>query len=67
MKIKQHNAGHMTKMSAMPIHVYGKNTLKIFFLGTTGPILMKPCFIFCSYYDPGLTMTYFMAMSNFAT
>ena len=29
MKIHQHNAGHMTKMAAMPI--YGKNTLKIFF------------------------------------
>ena len=26
MKIHQHNAGHMTKMAAMPI--YGKNTLK---------------------------------------
>ena len=25
MKIHQHNAGHMTKMAAMPI--YGKNTL----------------------------------------
>ena len=41
MKIHLHNAGHMTnlKMAAMPI--YGKNTLKIFVLGTTGPILMK--------------------------
>ena len=73
MKIHQHNAGHMTKMAAMPI--YGKNTLKIFFPGTTGLILMKLCmkhqrpkpFIFCSNYDPGLTMTYFMARSNFAT
>ena len=26
----------------------------------------KP-FIFCSNYDPGLTFTYFMARSNFAT
>ena len=32
MKIHQHNAGHMTKMAAMPI--YGKNTLKILFPGT---------------------------------
>ena len=40
-EIRQHNAGHMTKMAAMPI--YGKNTLKIFFAGTTGPILMKLC------------------------
>ena len=73
MKIHQHNAGHMTKMAAMPI--YGKNTLKSFFPGPTGPILMKLCmkhqrsgpFIFCSNYSPGLTLTYFMARSNFAT
>ena len=63
----------MTKMAAMLI--YGKNTLKILFPGTTGLILLKPCmkhqrpkpFIFCSNYDPGLTLTYFMARSNFAT
>ena len=67
MKIHQHNAGHMTKMAAMPI--YGKNTLKIFFRGTTGPILIKLCmkhqrpkpFIICENYDPGLTLTYFTA------
>ena len=72
MKIHQDNAGHMTKMAAMPI--YGKNTYKIFFPGTTGLILMKLCmkhqrpkpFIFCSNYDPWLTLTYFMAWSNFA-
>ena len=39
MKTYLHNAAHMTKMAAMPI--YGKNTLKIFFPGTTGLILMK--------------------------
>ena len=58
MKIHQDNAGHMTKMAAMPI--YGKNTLKIFFSGTTGLILMKLCmkkqrhkpFKFCPNYDP---------------
>ena len=73
MKIHQHNSGHMTKMAFMPI--YGKNTLKMFFSGTTGLILMKLCmkhqrpkpFIFCSNYEPGLTMTYFMARSNFTT
>ena len=73
MKIDQHNAGHMTKMAAMPI--YGKSTLKIFFPGTTRLILMKLCmkhqgptpFIRCANYDPGLTLTYFMAKSNFAT
>ena len=63
----------MTKMAAMPIH--GKNNLKIFFPGTTGLILMKLCmkhkrpkpFIFCSKFDPGLTLTYFMARYFFAT
>ena len=63
-KINQHNAGHMTKMA--PIPIYGKNTLKIFFPGTTGLSLMKLSmkhqrpkpFIFCSNYDPGLTMTW---------
>ena len=39
MKIHVHNAGHMAKMAAMLI--YGKNTLEIFFPGTTGLILMK--------------------------
>ena len=72
MKIHQHNAGHMTKMAAMPI--YGKNTLKIFFPGITGPIFIKLCmthqrpkpFIICADYDTGLTLTYFTARSNFA-
>ena len=72
MKIHQDNAGHMTKMAAMLI--YGKNTLKIFFPGTTGLILMKLCmklqrpkpFTFNSNYDSLLTLTYFMARSNFA-
>ena len=49
----------MTKMAAMPI--YGKNPSKIFFPETTGPILLK----LCMKYDPGLTLTYFMARSNF--
>ena len=60
MKIHQHNACHMTKMAAMPIS--GKNTLKIFFPGTTWLILMKLCmkhqrpkpFIFFSNNDPDL-------------
>ena len=51
------------------------HTLKIFFPGITGPILIKLCmkhqrpklFIICENYDPGLPMTYFMARSNFAT
>ena len=75
MNIHHHYAGHMTKMTDMSI--YGKNTfeLKIFFPGTTGPILMKLCmkyqrpkpFIICANYDPWLTKTYFTAKSNFAT
>ena len=73
MKIHQHNAGHITKMAAMPI--YGKNTLKIFFPGTTGLFLMKPSmkhqrlkpFFICANYEPGLTLTYLKARSNFAT
>ena len=39
MKIHPHNACQMTKMAVMPIN--GKDTLKIFFPGTTGLILMK--------------------------
>ena len=73
MKNHQHLAGHMTKMAAMPIN--GKNTLRTFFPGTTGQILMKLCmkhqrhkpFIICANYDPWLTLTYFTARSNFAT
>ena len=71
MKIHQHFAGHMTKMAVLPI--YGKNTKKIFFQGTTGQILMNVCmkhqrpkpFIIYANYDSGLT--YFTASSNFAT
>ena len=73
MKIHQHFSGHMTKMAAMPI--YGRNTLKIFFPGTTGPILMKlwlknkrpKPFIICANHDHVLTLTYFIAWSNFST
>ena len=39
MKICWYDAGHMTKMAAMPI--YGKNPSKIFLSGTSGPISMK--------------------------
>ena len=38
MKIYWHDAGHMTKMAAMPI--YGKNPSKIF-SGIGGPISMQ--------------------------
>ena len=39
MKVWCHDAGHMTKMAAMPI--YGKTPLKIFFSGTRRPISTK--------------------------
>ena len=39
MKIWWHDAGHMTKMAAMPI--YGKNPLEIFFSRTGRPISTK--------------------------
>ena len=69
----QHDAGHMTKMAAMPI--YGKNPSKIFFSGTGGPISTKlgmkhwglQPIIVCSNDDPGVTLTYFMARSNLVT
>ena len=72
MKIHHHLSGHMTKMAVIPIS--GKNTLKIFFPGTTGQSLMKLCmkhqtpkpFIIYASYDPVLTLTYFMARSNLA-
>ena len=61
MNIHQNNAGHMTKMAAMPIYS------KIFFQGTTWPILMTLCvkhqipkrFIFSVNYGPGLILAYF--------
>ena len=39
MKICSYDAGHMTKMAAMPI--YGNNTSKIFFSGIGGLISIK--------------------------
>ena len=73
MKIHEHDAGHMTKMTATPI--YGKNPSKIFFSGIGGPISTKlgmlhlglQPILFFSNNDPGLTLTYFTAWSNFVT
>ena len=64
----------MTNMAATSI--YGKNPSKIFpDSGTSRPILTKHgmmelgllLMIVCSNVDPGLTLTYFMARSNFLT
>ena len=64
--------GHMTKMAATPI--YGKNPSKIFFSRTGGPIFMNlvcsirllPIIVYIND-DPGVTLTYFTAMSNLET
>ena len=69
-KNNKFDAGHMTKMAAMPI--YGKKPSKIF-SGTSAPISMKfgmkhqgllPIIV-CLNDDPG--MTYFTAGSSFET
>ena len=73
MKIWWHDAGHMTKMAAMPI--YGKNPSKIFFSRTGRPIFRKlgmwhqglQPIVNCSNDDPGVTLTYFTARSNLVT
>ena len=65
------DAGYMTKIAAIPI--YGNDTLKIFFPGTRGPNSMKlgmnhrrlKPIIFCTNDNPGLTLTFSMARSNF--
>ena len=70
MKVYSGHLCHMTKMAATPIH--GKNPIKIFFYG---PISTKIgmqnrgllSIIVCSNDDPGVTLTYFMARSNFQT
>ena len=62
-------SGHMTNMAAMAI--YGKKLKKIFFSGTNRPMIFKvgmqhPIFKYYQVYsndDPGLTLTYFTAMS----
>ena len=64
------NLGRMTKMAAMPI--YGKNTSKILFSGTGGPISKKHGLKhrWLKYYnvyinhDPVVTLTYFTTRST---
>ena len=73
MEIYSYKFGHMTMMAAMTI--YGKNPSKIFFSETIGPIALKlgmyhwglRPIIICSNDGPGLTLTYFMPMSNLVT
>ena len=70
MKICCYDAGHMTKMAAMPI--YGRNLSKIFFTVTGWLISTKldskhrallPIRV-CSNDDPGVTLTYFTLRSK---
>ena len=64
---------HMTKMAATPM--YGKKPPKLFFSGTGSPMILKfgiqdrGLKLYKVYIsgDPGLTMTYFTARSNFLT
>ena len=63
-KVCSRHLGHMTKMAGMPI--CGKNPSKIF--SRTGlPIFRLQPTIVCSNDDPGVTLTYFTAMSNLVT
>ena len=71
MKIHQHFTGHMTKIAAI-FHI--KTLLKSFFQEPHWADLIKRCtkqqrpklFMICANYGPWLTLTYFMARSNFA-
>ena len=72
-KVYINGPGHKTKMAAMPI--YGKNSSKIFFSRTGGPIFTKlgmkhwgllPIIVYIND-DPRVTLTYFTARSNLET
>ena len=71
-KVYVNGPGHMTKMATMPIYI--KNLQKIFSCRTNIPIIMKfgmEHYILKLYrvyinVDPGLPLTYFTTMSNFA-
>ena len=62
MKVCINGQGHMTKMAAMPI--YGKN-LKVSSPELAGQFPQN--FIVYINDDPGVTLTYFTARSNFVT
>ena len=69
-KVCLNGPGHMTNMAVMSI--YDKNLKKIFFSGTKRPTTLKlgtqhrvlEYYQIYSNDDHGLTLTYFMAMSN---
>ena len=68
-KVYSNGPGHMTKVTAMPIH--GKNLKKIFFSGTQRPMILKlgmqhqvlKYYQVYSKDDPESTLTYFTARS----
>ena len=71
--VYKNNPGYTTKMATM--RIYGKNPSKIFFSGTSGPIStklgmkhlwLKYYNVYVSY-DPGMTLTYFIARSILET
>ena len=70
-KVCSNGPGHMNKMAAMPIN--GKNMKKIFLSVTKRLMTVKgdmqhwvlEYYQDCSNDDSGLTLTYFMARSNF--
>ena len=70
MKVYINGLGHMTKVAAMPI--YGKKHKKIFFSRGRSPMILKRGMshwglkLYTVYIndDPGLTLTYFIARSN---
>ena len=71
MNVCSNGSGHLTKIASMPI--YGKTIKKIFFSGTIWLMTLKidmqhrvlEYYQVYSNDDPGLTMTYFTARSNF--
>ena len=61
------NKGHMTKMAAMPIYMYGKNPSKIFFSETNRLDVKHRWLKYSNVYvnhDPVMTLTKFMARTT---
>ena len=63
----------MTKMAAMPIYVKKRKKKTRFVSRTRGSVAIgmehcvRECYLDCSNYDPGLTLTYFTPRSNLVT
>ena len=61
-KLCSNGPGHMTKMAAMPI--YGKNMKNSSSLEPKADDFESFCAALCTQYNPGFTLTSFMARSN---